>query len=209
MEGIGNVLERTMQDEYRSDREMSLAMLKAAVDSSHAELARIRADARKYGKAALTQVLTRGPAEGQAIQTASELRMLNARAQAEQRRSNEYEVEYHKKFAIPVACIVFVLIGAPLAVRFPRGGPGMVIAMSLMIFGIYYMSLIGGESLGDKGSIKPFWGPWAPNLIFFVLSVFGLARMGRERGTTRGGSWNDVLVSIGSALTPRRRKRAG
>ena len=97
---------------------------------------------------------------------------------------------------------------APLAVRFPRGGPGMVIAMSLMIFGIYYMSLIGGESLGDKGSIKPFWGPWAPNLIFFVLSIFGLARMGRERGTTRGGSWNDALVSIGGALVPRRRKRA-
>ena len=101
-----------------------------------------------------------------------------------------------------------MLIGAPLAVRFPRGGPGMVIAMSLMIFGIYYMSLIGGESLGDKGSIKPFWGPWAPNLIFFVLSIFGLARMGRERGNMRGGSWNDVLVNVAAALTPRRWKRA-
>lgn len=208
VEGIGNVLERTLQDEYRSDREMSLAMLKAAVDSSEAELTRIRADARKYGKAALVQVLTRGPTEGQTIQTASELRMLAARAQAEQRRSNEYQVEYHKKFAIPVACIVFVLIGAPLAVRFPRGGPGMVIAASLMIFGIYYMSLIGGESLGDKGSIKPFWGPWAPNLIFFVLSIFGLARMGRERGTTRGGGWNDVVGNVASALRPWRRRKA-
>ena len=208
VEGIGNVLERTMQDEYRSDREMSLAMLRAAVDSSEAELARIRAEARKYGKAAVTQVLARGAAEGQTIQTASELRMLAARAQAEQRRSNEYQVEYHKKFAIPFACIVFVLIGAPLAIRFPRGGPGMVIAVSLMIFGIYYMSLIGGESLGDKGQIKPFWGPWAPNVIFLVLSLFGLARMGRESGTSRGGSWNDVLVGIASKLTFARGKRA-
>jgi lipopolysaccharide export system permease protein len=208
VEGIGNVLERTMQDEYRSDREMSLAMLKSAVDSSEAELTRIRAEARKYGKTALDQAITSGPVEGQTIQTASELRMLAARAQAEQRRSNEYQVEYHKKFAIPFACIVFVLIGAPLAVRFPRGGPGMVIAISLMIFGIYYMSLIGGESLGDKGQIKPFWGPWAPNLIFLVLSIFGLARMGRERGTTRGGSWSDVVANIGGAMTPWRRKQA-
>jgi lipopolysaccharide export system permease protein len=206
VEGIGNVLERTMQDEYRSDREMSLAMLKSEVDSSEAELSRIRADARKYGKTAIDQVLGRGSAEGQTIQAASELRMLAARAQAEQRRSNEYQVEYHKKFAIPFACIVFVLIGAPLAVRFPRGGPGMVIAVSLMIFGIYYMSLIGGESLGDKGQIKPFWGPWAPNLIFLLLSIFGLARMGRESGTSRGDSWNDVLAGMAVKLMPWRRK---
>ncbi len=208
VEGIGNVLERTAQDEYRSDREMSLGMLRAAVDSSEAQLAEIHEEAKKYGATAIRDVMARGSVEGQAIQTASELRMLAARAQAEQRRSNEFKVEYHKKFAIPFACIVFVLIGAPLAVRFPRGGPGMVIGFSLMIFGIYYMSLIGGESLGDKGSIKPFWGPWAPNLLFLLLSIWGLARMGRESGTTRGGGWSDLLSAAGSALTPWRKQRA-
>ena len=151
--------------------------------------------------------MAQGSVEGKSMQTASELRMLAARAQAEQRRSNEFKVEYHKKFAIPFACIVFVLIGAPLAVRFPRGGPGMVIAISLLIFGIYYMSLIGGESLGDKGSIKPFWGPWAPNLLFLLLSIWGLAKMGRETATTRGGGWSDLLSTVGATLTPWRRRR--
>jgi lipopolysaccharide export system permease protein len=61
------------------------------------------------------------------------------RAAREQDRMNQYLVELHKKFAIPFACIIFVLIGAPLAVRFPRGGVGMVIAASLTIFGIYYV----------------------------------------------------------------------
>jgi lipopolysaccharide export system permease protein len=208
VEGIGNVLERTKQDEYRSDREMSLAMLSEAVDSSNAELARIHEEARKYGEGAVRDVMARGAVEGETIQTASELRMLAARAQAEERRSNEFKVEYHKKFAIPFACIVFVLIGAPLAVRFPRGGPGMVIAISLLIFGIYYMSLIGGESLGDKGQIKPFWGPWAPNLLFLVLSLWGLLHIGRETSTSRGGGWGDLMASIGNALTPWRKKAA-
>ena len=207
VEGIGNVLERTAQDEYRSDREMSLGMLKAAVDTSEAHLAAIREEARKYGESAVRDVMAQGSVEGKSMQTASELRMLAARAQAEQRRSNEFKVEYHKKFAIPFACIVFVLIGAPLAVRFPRGGPGMVIAISLLIFGIYYMSLIGGESLGDKGSIKPFWGPWAPNFLFLLLSIWGLAKMGRETATTRGGGWSDLLSTVGATLTPWRRRR--
>ena len=210
VEGIGNVLERTMQDSYRSDREMSLAMLRAAVDSSRVELGRIQKEAQAYTEKAVKEALTpSGSLEGQTIQTASELRMLAARATSEQRRINEFQVEYHKKFAIPFACIVFVLIGAPLAIRFPRGGPGMVIAISLMIFGIYYMSLIGGESLGDKGSINPFWGPWAPNLLFLLLSIGGLVRMGRESTTTRGGGWGDLKAAIGATLTPwRRRKKA-
>lgn len=207
VEGIGNVLERTMQDDYRSDREMSLSMLQSAVDSSKAELGRIQVDAKKYAVRAVEEVVRSGNVEGQTIQTASEMRMLAARADAQQRRINEYQVEYHKKFAIPFACIVFVLIGAPLAIRFPRGGPGMVIAISLLIFGIYYMSLIGGESLGDKGTIKPFWGPWAPNLLFLVLSIWGLARMGRETVNTRGGGWGEMRSSIVSALTPWRRRR--
>jgi lipopolysaccharide export system permease protein len=209
VEGIGNVLERTMEDSYRSDREMSLAMLQAAVDSSRVELTRIQKDARQYTTNAIREVLQpNGSTEGQTIQAASELRMLSARAEAETRRMNEYQVEYHKKFAIPFACIVFVLIGAPLAVRFPRGGPGMVIAVSLLIFGIYYMSLIGGESLGDKGTIRPFWGPWAPNFLFLLLSIGGLVRMGRESANTRGGGWGDLKAAFGATFIPWRRRKA-
>src|SRR5690606_5841836 len=74
--------------------------------------------------------------------SAGELAAFQNRARTLQRRMNEYSVEWHKKWAIPFACIVFVLIGAPLAVRFPRGGAGMVILFSVIVFGIYYISLI-------------------------------------------------------------------
>jgi hypothetical protein len=83
----------------------------------------------------------------------------------------------------------------------------MVIAISLAIFGIYYMSLIGGESLGDKGKVEPFWGPWAPNLLFFALSLLGLLRIGRETATTRGGGWADLGATLSGMLMPWRRRR--
>ena len=208
--GIGNVLQRTTQDEYRSDREMGLAMLTAAADTARAELAQIRRDAGTFGQSAVSEALRAGSVEisqAQLNQTASDLRMLGARATAAQERVNEYSVEWHKKWAIPFACLVFVLIGAPLAIRFPRGGPGMVIAISLAIFGIYYVSLIGGESLGDKGKVAPFWGPWAPNILFLLLSIWGLIRIGRETSTSRGGGWSDLGTAIMGVLTPWRRKR--
>ncbi len=92
------------------------------------------------------------------------------------RRINQYWVEIHKKGTIPAACIVFVLLGAPIAVRFPRGGIALVVGVSLGIFGAYYVSLIGGERLADRLWISPLWAMWAPNVLFGGAGLVALAR---------------------------------
>ena len=92
------------------------------------------------------------------------------------RRINQYWVEIHKKGTIPAACIVFVLLGAPIAVRFPRGGVALVVGVSLGIFGAYYVSLIGGERLADRLWISPLWAMWAPNVLFGAAGLVALAR---------------------------------
>jgi lipopolysaccharide export system permease protein len=240
LKGLGEQLTR-VNESYRSDREMSLAMLAARIDT-----ARVRRDSL-YGQAAIknrfaVEQALAGPqdleaedptprlppsvgdsrylevmppggggvydAEDTMIRTTKlELDVLRNQAEFAQLEMNRYTVEYHKKFAIPFACIVFVLVGAPIAVRFPRGGAGMVIAISLTVFSIYYMSLIGGESLGDRGIIRPWWGPWAPNLIFGLLGVWGMARIGRETATTRGGGWEDLWASLRGFVTRPFRRR--
>jgi lipopolysaccharide export system permease protein len=122
----------------------------------------------------------------------------SARLRAEQFRQamNQNEVEIHKKFAISVACIVFVLVGAPIAVRFPRGGVGLVIGFSLVIFAIYYIGLIAGESLADRGFMTPFWAMWAANIILTIVGLVLLARMGRVTATTRGGDIADLMETL-------------
>jgi lipopolysaccharide export system permease protein len=102
-------------------------------------------------------------------------------------------VELHKKFAISIACTVFVLVGAPIALRFPRGGVGLVIGVSLVIFGIYYVGLIAGEALADKNLLPPSLAMWAANILLTMVGVFLLARMGRESATTRGGDFREML----------------
>jgi len=84
---------------------------------------------------------------------------------------NKYRVEIYKKYSIPAACIIFVLIGAPLGVMTRKGGFGMAASISLFFFLIYWAFLIGGEKLADRNMVSPFVGMWSAN---FLLGAAGI-----------------------------------
>lgn len=95
-------------------------------------------------------------------------------------RIDEYLVEIHKKYSIPFACIVFILIGAPLGIISRRGGFGIAATLSLGFFVLYWASLIAGEKLADRDIISPFIGMWAANIIIGLAGIYLTIRMGRE-----------------------------
>ena len=117
----------------------------------------------------------------------------DVRVKGTRQRAATFQVEIQKKFAITTACIVFALFGIPVALRFPRGGAGVVIGTSVVVFAIYHIGLIGGEDLGDRLIVTPFLAMWAPNLICGVLGLIGLWVVSREGGMARGGSLADLL----------------
>lgn len=84
---------------------------------------------------------------------------------------NTYKVELHKKISIPFACIVFIIIGAPLGIISRKGSFGVSISTSLLFFIIYWAFLIGGEELADRGLLNPALSMWLPNI---VLGLIGL-----------------------------------
>lgn len=122
------------------------------------------------------------------------------------RTADGYLVEVHKKYAITVACMVFVLVGIPLALRFPRGGMGLVLGGGLGIFALYYISLTAGEPLADNGIIPPALVMWLPNAIFTLLGLIGLLRVNRELGSTRGGDAAELVDLVRRQLTRWRRR---
>ena len=87
------------------------------------------------------------------------------------RRINQLWVEIHKKFSIPFASIVFVLIGAPLAIIVKKGGYGSAFGISFILFTIYYVLLVGGEELAGRGVINAIPAMWFPNLFFLIIGI--------------------------------------
>ncbi|MGI9038612.1 MAG: LptF/LptG family permease [Gemmatimonadota bacterium] len=93
-----------------------------------------------------------------------------------------FEVEIWKKYSIPAACVVFVLIGIPIAVRYHRGGISMVVGVSFVVFTAYYVALIGGESVADQELLSPFWAMWSPNILFLALGIAAFFHSRRAGG---------------------------
>lgn len=88
---------------------------------------------------------------------------------------NDLKGEWHKKFAIPFASIVFVLIGAPLGMMTRKGEAGKAAMVCLIVFILYYIGLILGEELSEDGKVIPVLGIWSGNIagmLFAITSFF-------------------------------------
>jgi lipopolysaccharide export system permease protein len=103
-------------------------------------------------------------------------------------------VEIHKKFALSFACLVFVLFGPPIALRFPRGGVGVTIGVSIVVFGLYYVCLMGGEALADKGRLPAFIAMWIANVVFALAGIALLWRVESTTDSSRGGGVREWLA---------------
>lgn len=93
---------------------------------------------------------------------------------------SKYNVEIHKKFSIPFACIVFVFLGVPLGLSSRHANKGIAVSMSLVFILVYYFFLIGGEQLADRGRVPAWAAMWSPNILLGALGVYLTFRSLRE-----------------------------
>jgi len=104
----------------------------------------------------------------------------------QKRYENSLLVEVHKKFALAVACVVFILVGAPLGIMAKKGGVAVGLGLSLGFFVLYWAFLIGGEELADRQFISAFWAMWSANILIGGAGIYILIKSAKE---TKFLSW--------------------
>lgn len=82
-----------------------------------------------------------------------------------------YEIEWHRKFTLAIACLLLFFIGAPLGAIIRKGGLGFPLVISVLVFVLYYIITIIFEKTAKDLIISPFIGMWLPA---FILLLFGL-----------------------------------
>lgn len=113
------------------------------------------------------------------------LEELNTRITAIDKNRHWYNstmVDYHKKYSLAFACFAFAMVGAPLGVMARRGGYGAGAALSLLFFVTYWMLMIGGEKIADRGLLSPAISVWLPNVILTGAGLFMIYRLNHSTG---------------------------
>jgi lipopolysaccharide export system permease protein len=91
--------------------------------------------------------------------------------------ANKLVVEQALKLALPAACIIIALFGAPLAVTTPRAGAAVGIAISLGTTVIYLLFIQITKAIGAGGVINPVLAAWIPNIVFLFTGLVLLAKV--------------------------------
>lgn len=199
----GDQVFKRMKSEQRGDREMNISMMRAEVASYHQKIhdagLRNKEEIEKFlpapdiidscMTARLIPDFTLKPAQkrhaaaraSRKVQSISQTLLSNSNnIKFFDKQIYKFGVEIHKKYSIPFACIVFILIGAPLGIRARKGSVGVGVTFSVGFFLLYWTCLIGGEDLADRRILSPALAMWFPNIIVGAFGLFITYRTVKE-----------------------------
>ena len=114
-----------------------------------------------------------------------------------------YSVEFHKKFAIPTACIVFGLLGLGLSLGSKKEARSAAFGLSIVVIFVYYVLIRLGEQAGDTGLLSPFLSMWGANILLAVVALVLLVLNHRE------AAFDPLDPSHYGVLLPKIRRRTG
>src|SRR6202140_3103041 len=89
-------------------------------------------------------------------------------------------IEFHRRLALPTACLVFAMVGIPLGLSSKKGGKSSGFVLTILLVFLYYSISLIGVSFARQGRLSPAAGVWLADLVFLVGGVFLLWRSERR-----------------------------
>ncbi|MDD2797502.1 MAG: LptF/LptG family permease [Bacteroidales bacterium] len=99
---------------------------------------------------------------------------------SEEENINRHYIEWHKKFTLSFACLIFFFIGAPLGAIIRKGGLGVPVVLSVFLFIVYYIFDSTGYKLARDGRWPPLEGMWLSSVVLLPLGVFLTYKAARD-----------------------------
>jgi len=112
------------------------------------------------------------------------------------RSLNRFGIEWHKKYTFAVACLVFLFIGAPLGALIRKGGLGMPLVISVLLFIFYWIITTTGEKF-SRESVASLWqGVWFSTFIFLPAGIFLTYKAANDMVAFNVNAWVDFFKKL-------------
>ncbi|MBS1824975.1 MAG: LptF/LptG family permease [Acidobacteria bacterium] len=112
-------------------------------------------------------------------------------------------IEYHRRLALPVACVILAVLAVPLGVSSRKGGKSAAFVLTVVLAFLYYMGLISVIALARQGSVSASLGVWIPNILYGVLALVLVLRLEAPDDTDWTGGIRERVVRAGNWLLGR------
>jgi lipopolysaccharide export system permease protein len=104
--------------------------------------------------------------------TMQTINMYEGQLYVQKKTLNKYKMEFHRKFTLSIAVLIFFFIGAPLGAIIRKGGLGMPVIVSILLFIFYYIISMSGEKSAREDAWSMINGMWFSSYIFLPVGVW-------------------------------------
>ena len=109
---------------------------------------------------------------------------------------NKHKKEWHKKFTLSIACIIFFFIGAPLGTIIRKGGLGLPVVVSVLFFVVYYIISTISEQMAVFGNLNMFLGVWMSSIVLFPIGLFLTFKATTDAALFDADSWKKFFQRL-------------
>ena len=107
-----------------------------------------------------------------------------------------HKKEWHKKFTLSFACLIFFFIGAPLGTIIRKGGLGLPVVVSVLFFVIYYIISTVAERMAEYGDLNMFLGVWISSILLFPIGLFLTIKATSDSSLFDADSWKKFFQHL-------------
>jgi lipopolysaccharide export system permease protein len=123
------------------------------------------------------------------------------------RNINRFGIEWHKKYTFAFACLIFLFIGAPLGAIIRKGGIGMPLVISVLLFILYWIITTTGEKI-SRDSVTTIWqGVWFSSFVFLPAGIFLTYKAANDSVVFNVNLYTDFFKKILSFLKKKGNKK--
>lgn len=133
----------------------------------------------------------------QARSNMQNLNLYQGQITARKRHINKYDMEKHRKFTLSIAVFIFFFVGAPLGAIIRKGGLGMPVVVSILLFIAYYIVSMTGEKSAREDVWQMVTGMWFSTFIFFPVGVWLSYMAGTDSAIMSAETYTKFLQKIG------------
>lgn len=175
-------MERSSSDRFSNRaKTMNINELRVGIDSLSSEIQRLESKILELTKRSNSHEKTNNNFEFEKYEkTKNSLLAYNNQQSALIKKINKFHVEFHRKFTLAFACIIMMIIGAPIGAIIKKGGFGLPVIFSILLFITYHVISITGEKMVKKDVLSPLIGMWSSSFIMMFIGFFLLVLINKN-----------------------------